>query len=285
MLIQDALIEILRRRCHEDMRVTAATLYGSFAQGEGDAFSDIECVLFFDPTALARLDRRAWAAQIAPLLSFFADDFGHYTAIFDGLIRGEFHFEPTEKIATVASWRGNAWFPDLSKAILVDRTGELRAHMQALTGAPPPHDRPETVQRLIDNFINVVIFGLNTLERGELARSLEILGLCHRYLLWMARLVESSLAHWPTPSRRLEQELSRGRYERFTHCTASLDQAALRRAYGAAWAWGAEMIPDLVNRHSLAQPEPLIALVAARVLGQCSRSEFDRGDSHLPFQT
>lgn len=264
MLIQQALVESLRKQCQEDKHVVAATLYGSFAMGEGDAFSDIECALFFDSTALATLDRRAWTAQIAPVFTFFADDFGHYTAIFDGLIRGEFHFEPAEKIATVATWRGNAWFPDLSKAILVDRTGELWEHMQPLTGAPPPHDRPETVQRLIDNFINVVIFGLNTLERGELARSLEILGLCHRYLLWMARLAESSLAHWPTPSRRLEQELSRAGYERFTHCTASLDRAALHLAYGAAWAWGAKMISDLVNRHSLAQPEQLIALVAAR---------------------
>jgi lincosamide nucleotidyltransferase len=266
MLIQQALVESLRKQCQEDKHVVAATLYGSFAMGEGDAFSDIECVLFFDSTALTTLDRCAWAAQIAPVLSFFADDFGHYTAIFDGLIRGEFHFESAEKIATVASWRGNAWFADLDRAILIDRTGELRAHMQILVGEPPPRDTPTTAQRLIDNFISMVIFGLNTLERGEFARSLEILGLCHRYLLWMARLTESSIAHWPTPSRRLEQELCRVGYEQFTRCTAPLERAALRRAYGAAWAWGVEMIPELFSRHGLAQPEHLITLVTQRVV-------------------
>lgn len=265
MLIQESLIEILRKRCREDKRVIAATLYGSFAVGEGDAFSDIECALFFEPAALATLDKRQWVGQITPVLAFFADDFGHDTAIFEGLIRGEFHFEPVEKLSSVASWRGNAWFPDLDQAILVDRTGELRAQMQTLTGDPPARDTPETVQRLIDSFINVIIFGLNTLERGELARSLEILGLCHRYLLWLARLVESSTAHWPTPSRRVEQEVSRASYERFIHCTAHLERAALHQAYNTAWTWGGEMATGLAQHHDLALSAQLLDLVTQRV--------------------
>jgi lincosamide nucleotidyltransferase B/F len=267
MLIQEMLIENLRKRCREDKRVIAATLYGSFAVGEGDAFSDIECALFFEPAALATLDKRQWTGQIAPVLVFFADDFGHDTAIFDGLIRGEFHFEPVEKLSAVASWRGNAWFPELDQAILVDRTGELRAQMQTLAGDPPLRDTPETVQRLIDNFINVVIFGLNTLERGELARSLEILGLCHRYLLWLARLVESSSTHWPTPSRRLEQDLSRASYERFIHCTARLERPDLCRAYLGVWRWGIEMATELAQRHRLALSAQLLELVTQRTSG------------------
>ena len=78
-------------------------MYGSFALGEGDVFSDIEFVLFFRDDALPDLDQRAWVAQIAPVELYFADDFGHYTAIFDNLIRGEFHFEPASAMDQVDS--------------------------------------------------------------------------------------------------------------------------------------------------------------------------------------
>lgn len=108
-------------------------------------------------------------------------------------------------------------------------------------------------------------FGLNTLERGELARSLEILSLCHRYLLWMARLVEASTAHWPTPSRRLEQEVSQASYERFAQCTAFLERAALHRAYGSAWTWGVEMMTGLAQHHRLGLPVQLFDLVTQRI--------------------
>jgi hypothetical protein len=40
MLQQEAMIERTRRVCREDERLAAAMMYGSFAQGEGDGFSD-----------------------------------------------------------------------------------------------------------------------------------------------------------------------------------------------------------------------------------------------------
>jgi predicted nucleotidyltransferase len=45
MLQQEAMIERTRRICREDERLAAAMMYGSFAQGEGDGFSDIEFIL------------------------------------------------------------------------------------------------------------------------------------------------------------------------------------------------------------------------------------------------
>ena len=40
MLQQEAMIERTRRVCREDERLAAAMKYGSFAQGEGDGFSE-----------------------------------------------------------------------------------------------------------------------------------------------------------------------------------------------------------------------------------------------------
>ena len=94
MPVQEAMIARLRNLCLQDEHVVAALLYGSFTRGEGDALSDIEAALFFVDDALRTLNQQAWVQQIAPVALYFDDDFGHHTAIFTNLIRGEFHFEP-----------------------------------------------------------------------------------------------------------------------------------------------------------------------------------------------
>ena len=258
MLPQVQLIDKLHELCQQDQRIIAATLYGSFAMGEGDAYSDVECVLFIEKDALPTFDKQGWVEQLAPTLAFFADDFGHYTAIFDTLLRGEFHFDPAENIATVSTWQGNAWFPSAEQAILLDRTGALHKAIQPLIGPPPERDNAAIVERFIFNFANLVLFGINTLGRGELARSLDLLSLLHRYLLWMARLIERSTAHWPTPSRKLEVELSALSYQRFADCTARLDRADLERAYRATAKWGGYLSWQLGTRHSLHLPHELL---------------------------
>jgi lincosamide nucleotidyltransferase B/F len=263
MFLQQTMLDRLRQCCHEDERVVAALLYGSFTTGEGDAFSDIECALFFADDQLATLDKQAWLAQIAPVALCFADDFGHHTAIFTNLIRGEFHFEPATKIASVATWRGNAWFPDAEAAILVDRTGELRRQIQPLL-EPPERETPEGVLRLIHNQVNLLLFGANVLERGEWARALEILSLGHRYLLWLARLNEQATRHWPTPSRRAEADLSPESYARFARCTAALDPGQLVMAYVNAALWTQELAATLARRHGLTWPAPLLDQITER---------------------
>src|SRR5829696_1009654 len=67
MLQQQAMIERTRRVCREDERLVAAMMYGSFAQGEGDLFSDIEFILFFDDEELEDLDQEEWVAGISPV--------------------------------------------------------------------------------------------------------------------------------------------------------------------------------------------------------------------------
>jgi lincosamide nucleotidyltransferase B/F len=251
MLVQEAMIARIRDLCQQDERVVAALLYGSFTRGEGDAFSDIEAALFFVDDALCVLNQQAWVQQIAPVALYVDDDFGHHTAIFTNLIRGEFHFEPASAMATVESWQGNAWFPNLDAAVLVDRTGTLTQHLQALTGPPPSRDTPACVQRFSANFLNGVLFGTNVLTRGE-----------------VARLLEHATVHWPTPAQVVEQYLSVAAYARYVACTATAQKEALGMAYRASWAWGKEKMQSLAQRHSLSIPDELLAQMDRRLLEQ-----------------
>ena len=91
-MFQQEMIERLRAAAEHDGRIVAVLMYGSFATGEADLFSDIEFAVFLDDEDFAAFDRQAWLDAISPVAAFFADDFGPETALFSNTVRGEFHF-------------------------------------------------------------------------------------------------------------------------------------------------------------------------------------------------
>lgn len=267
MLQQEVMIERVRRLCSADVRLVAAMMYGSFAQSEGDELSDIEFVLYFDDCDLNGLDQEEWVACIAPVELFYVNEFGIGTAIFDNLVRGEFHFEGASDIAKIdaSSWRDTDWLPSLDAALVLDRTGELTRRLEAVVGPPVDRATPERARFLCDGFVNWFLFGSNLLARGELARSLELLGFVQRRLLWMIRLLEQTTIHWPTPSKALEKDVSETAYIWYAACTANLDEDALRSAYLAAWRWGKELMRSLTERHGGVQRERLLDRIDERL--------------------
>ncbi len=215
MLPQTEMIERLRQLCQADQRLVAAMLYGSFALDEADRYSDIDCLLYFQEASLPDIDQQAWLNQIAPLELYYHNEFGNGVAIFANLVRSEFHFDPVSKMQDLASLQGKITFPSLEAALLVDKSGQLAQHIQPLIGRPPDHNTPQEVQFLSDSFFNWMLFGLNVLARGEQARAWEILRLLQDYLLKMARLKEEITAHWISPTKAAELELSPQSYRRF----------------------------------------------------------------------
>lgn len=258
MLQQEKMIERVKQVCCLDERLVAAMMYGSFAQGEGDEFSDIEFILFFEDGALPKVDPEAWLSHISQVELYFVNEFGNGTAIFENLVRGEFHFDPASKIREInESWREVAWLPSLANTVILDRTGELSERLRNVVGTPMERDAPDRVRFLCNCFVNWMLMGSNLSRRGEYARALEFLGLAQRQLLWMSRLVENSTAHWPSPSKNLEKDLSEEANSRYASCTASLRGRALRRAYKEAWLWGREMTFLLAQRHGIEVPTSL----------------------------
>jgi lincosamide nucleotidyltransferase len=248
-LPQAALIERVRALCAADARVAAALMYGSFTTGEGDLFADIEFYLFIEDEALAGFDGRAWVEQVAPVALYFTNEFGTEAVIFENLVRGEFHFAPASRQASVRDWKRTGGFADPERMLVLDRAGSLRPHLEAIAGSeidPPPAAH---LPRLWAGFLNWMLFGVNVLARGEGARALDVLGAVQRHLLWLARLEAGQTSRWPTPSRALERDLPPETLARFARCTAPLDRAALARAYRAAWDWGCELALALAARY------------------------------------
>jgi lincosamide nucleotidyltransferase B/F len=257
MLPQEDMIEKVRELSERDERVVAALMYGSFALGQGDQFSDIEFYLFFADEALEGLEEEAWISQIAPLDLYYVNEFGNGSAIFANLVRGEFHFEAASNVGLVDAWE-TAWFPSLESAVLVDKSGELTRRVGKLVRPLPDVDTPERAFFLCCSLMNWTLMGTNLLERGEYARAEAFLTLVHGHLLQALRLVEGKSANWLSPTRKLEEDASATHYERYRVCTAALEAEQLFRAYASTWEWGRELMGELATRHAFALPEALL---------------------------
>jgi lincosamide nucleotidyltransferase B/F len=259
MLQQEAMIERTRRVCREDERLAAAMMYGSFAQGEGDGFSDIEFILFFRDEELEGLDQKEWVSRISPVGLYFVNEYGNGTAIFQNLVRGEFHFDRASDIERVVgeSMRDADWLPSLEDTLILDRTGELGPRLREIVGPPPERDTPGQIRFVCYCFVNWFVFGSNLFARGELARSLDLLGIVRDRLLQMVRVLEKSTLHWFNSAKFLETEISQTSYAR-------LDRDELRQAYLSAWEWGRELMASLAKRHSVAPPTALLVRLDRR---------------------
>jgi lincosamide nucleotidyltransferase len=266
MLEQEAMIERTRRVCREDERLVAAMMYGSFAQGEGDGFSDIEFILFFEDEELEDLDQEEWVSRISPVGLYFVNEYGNGTAIFENLVRGEFHFDRASDIDRIVgeSMRDADWLPSLEDTLVLDRTGELTPRLQEIVGAPPERDTPGQIRFVCDCFVNWFLFGSNLFARGELARSLDLLGIVRDRLLQMVRVLEGPTLYWFNSSKFLEHEISEASYARYIACTARLDRDELQQAYISAWGWGRELMSSLAESHGVTLPTTLLVRLDRR---------------------
>ncbi len=269
MLQQEAMIERTRRVCLEDERLVAAMMYGSFAQGTADEYSDIEFILFFRDEELEGLDQEEWVSRISPVWLYFVNEYGNGTVLFENLVRGEFHFDGASEIETVVGgpMRDADWLPYLKGTLVLDRTGVLTRRLRKIVGPPPERDTPGQARFVCDCFVNWLVFGSNLFARGELARSLDLLGLVQDRLLQMVRVLEGATLYWVNPSKFLEREISAASYARYAACTASLDEDELREAYLSAWEWGRELISALAGRHGASLPEVLLDRLDERFAG------------------
>ncbi|MEU4445600.1 hypothetical protein AB0K14_25600 [Actinosynnema sp. NPDC050801] len=258
VLFQEELIGRVREVCESDDGLDAVLMYGSFAAGEADEHSDIEFWLFFTTRRRAEIDPRSWCADIAPISYGLLNEFGSYVAFFPGLVRGEFHFATVDEIAGVAEWpaRGAA----VERMLMVDRSGALAP---VLRGLPqryvPPVDSPEIITQYCDPFVNWLVLAHHLAARGEDLRAWDALGHAQRHLLWMARLAEESTAHWLTPSRGAERELSADTVAELRAATSAASPRELTHALRAALDLGRRLWPVIATRYGRSAPTSLFS--------------------------
>jgi lincosamide nucleotidyltransferase B/F len=253
--MQEHLITRVRELCHVDERLVAALTYGSFAQGEADAHSDIEFWLFLRSEVAETVDHRAWLDRIGSVRHLVVNEFGSHVVFFPNLIRGEFHFATADDIADIATWPARSAPTD--QMIVLDRTGALREALESLPDRPYLPTSAKEIDELCGRFANWLILAHHVSQRGELLRAIDALSHARRYLLWMARLGEGKTEHWLTPSRRAETDLGDD-LVRAIHATApTADADAVDTAIAAAWACGRVYWRKLADRVGREVPSEL----------------------------
>jgi lincosamide nucleotidyltransferase len=249
---QERLVARVRDLCRRDPRVDAALMYGSLAQGEGDAHSDIEFWLFLATDAVP-IEPWTWCRQIAPTTHLVRNEFGAHVAFFEGLVRGEFHFATVDDIAVVGTWPARG--APVDHMIVTDRHDRLRPVLERLPLRAVPPGSWDDIDRLCGRFANWLVLAHHVAARGERLRALDALSHVQRHLLWMARLDESRTEHWLTPSRRAEAELAAPTIEALRRAATGGEEAAIR----AAWSYGRGCWIRLARRHGRPVPLALFA--------------------------
>jgi len=254
-MLQHELIAAVRAAVAADPGIDAALMYGSFVKDEADAYSDVEFWLFHTPEARAATDPRAWIAALGhPVAYVLRNEFGSHVAFFDGLVRGEFHFATTAAYPEIATWPERPG--PLGRVIMLDRSGRLRPALEALPARAVMPGPQQLVAEYCDPWVNWLVLAANVLRRGELLRALDALGHAQRHLLWMARTAEQATAHWLTPSRAAEDELSPRAVAALHATAATADPARIAAALRAALAEGRGAWRVLAAREPQAPPPP-----------------------------
>ncbi|GIF99448.1 hypothetical protein [Catellatospora citrea] len=257
MLPQEHLIARVRELCHADENLVAALTYGSFAQGEGDAHSDVEFWLFFATDHARALDHRGWLDRVGPIRYMVLNEFGTHVVFFPNLIRGEFHFATADDIGSVETWPARSAPTD--RMIVLDRTGALRRALDALPAQPELPTSAEDVDELCGRFANWLTLAHHVAQRGELLRAVDALSHAQRYLLWMARLADGRTGYWLTPSRRVETDLGAEVVRNLRHTVTVAEADAVARAVAAAWVCGRDYWARLADRVGCELPRELFA--------------------------
>lgn len=248
-LALDRRIELLRATAEADPRVEGVLLYGSWTLGEADAHSDLDACLYVREADVDAFDGREFVERLAPLKLAYTNMHGILAVVFDDLMRGEFHVEPTGAgIAEIATWRDQVHFPRPEAAVLLDRTGRLTAAARELAAFNPP-EPVATAQQLTDELANWTLMLAHVQARGEHARAHNLLHAVIAPLqLKLCRLLRGSTAHWLTPSRALEADLPVVDVERYATATGPLTPEALRTAAANSWRWSRELAAEAADR-------------------------------------
>ena len=240
-LIQMEMIDKVKALALKDDDVDAVLMYGSFIKGEGDEFSDIEFYLFCNK----EVDSKAWVSQVRPPLIFFKNEFGTEVAIFDNLVRGEFHFDLVDNIGIVKSWEGLTSFEHAGQMVLADKSGRLEKVLSTISKERPQHQSQDAIDWLAESLLNNLLMVRNVLKRGEAAHAQQGFQFIQKYLIWLIRLADKAEAHWESPTKKLESEISSSRYEVYAACVPDISDESLNKSLKAALALADNLFIEL----------------------------------------
>lgn len=212
-----------------DKNISAVFMYGSFTKNEGDKYSDIEFYIFLKDKEYFSAGN--WVSQIHPLALYFTNEYGSDVAIFENMVRGEFHFMTNDQMEVIKSWDGLVEFSDFDKMILVDKEGLLTNTLEEIETKIPDRTTNKNILWLSQSLLNVLLTTSNLIKRREFAHAYQSLSNTQKYLLWLIRIETSETKHWESPTKSLEKDIDQDWYSLFQQTTTKLEPIDIKAAF------------------------------------------------------
>ena len=228
-MTQLQMIDKTKSIAQNDKNISAVFMYGSFTKNEGDKYSDIEFYIFLKDKE--NFSDRNWVRQIHPLALYFTNEYGSEVAIFENMIRGEFHFMTNDQMEVIKSWDGLVEFSDFDKMILLDKEGLLTNTLKEIKTKIPDRTTDENILWLGQSLLNVLLTTSNLIKRQEFAHAYQSLSNTQKYLLWLIRIETSETKHWESPTKSLEKDIDQDWYSLFQQTTTKLEPIDIKAAF------------------------------------------------------
>ena len=228
-MTQLQMIDKTKSIAQNDTNISAVFMYGSFTKNEGDKYSDIEFYIFLKDKEYFSAGN--WVSQIHPLALYFTNEYGSDVAIFENMVRGEFHFMTNDQMEVIKSWDGFVEFSDFDKMILVDKEGLLTNTLEEIETKIPDRTTNKNILWLSQSLLNVLLTTSNLIKRREFAHAYQSLSNTQKYLLWLIRIETSETKHWESPTKSLEKDIDQDWYSLFQQTTTKLEPIDIKAAF------------------------------------------------------
>jgi lincosamide nucleotidyltransferase len=228
-MIQLQMIDKTKSIAQNDKNVSAVLMYGSFTKNEGDKYSDIEFYIFLNDKENFLSEN--WVSQIHPLALYFTNEYGSEVAIFENMVRGEFHFLTTKEMEVIKSWDGLVEFSDFDKMVLVDKEELLTNTLKQIKIKVPDRTATANILWLSQSLLNALLTTNNLIKRQEFAHAYQSLSNVQKYLLWLIRIETAQTQHWESPTKGLERDIDHKWYSKFQQTTSELNPIDIKTAF------------------------------------------------------
>ena len=251
--------------CQADERVVAATLYGSHARGEADAYSDLDLGLITTDEAYEDFvaGREAFVRLLGDVL--FLEDFGSTATVFFVLSDG------TEGELSIGRESQFDQMHDDPYQVLLDKKNIL-AGVVFPRHVPAEGEQTETLRRLVYWFWHDLSHFITAMGRGQLWWAYGQLEILRRVCVNLARLhhnfFDASVGE--DDYFKLEQVIPIEQLSPLQATFCPQESGAMLRAAHVIFRFYQELAPPLARAHGIPYPEALERMEWARLekLGQ-----------------
>ena len=238
--------------CQADERVVAATLYGSYARGEADAYSDLDLGVVTTDAAYDEFvaGREAFVRLLGEVE--FLEDFGSSATVNVMLANG------TDVELSVGREGQFTHIHDEPYQILIDKKHILEGTAFP-RHEPEPVEQTETLRRLVYWFWHDLSHFITAVGRGQLWWASGQLEVLRRMCVDLARLHHnfSDASVGEDTYFKLEQALPIAQVARLQGTFCPQERGAMLQAVHDFFHFYQELAPSLAQAHGIPYPEKL----------------------------